>query len=235
VCRRFDGLIVVRSQERFALKSEVAYNLRFPGQYYDAETGLVQNWNRDYDPIVGRYVESDPLGLRAGINTYLYVRANPISNGDPTGLLVQGWGWNGPLADMDWPDVKAAEGKIRSVLGRSCSCRRDGSGSCIPCERMPALLAMLDTAVVNYRIVLPQHACGSAPVGGTWLTLSSRAFGSTSCSGCLASTIYHELLHDIGLSHPVDPNAYDPVNSAEEACVGEMCGNGASVPVSIIN
>jgi RHS repeat-associated protein len=40
-----------------------AYNLRFPGQYYDAETGLHQNRNRDYDPIVGRYVESDPFGL----------------------------------------------------------------------------------------------------------------------------------------------------------------------------
>ena len=39
------------------------YNLRFPGQYYDAETGLNQNWNRDYDPVVGRYVEADPIGL----------------------------------------------------------------------------------------------------------------------------------------------------------------------------
>ena len=36
---------------------KVAYNLRFPGQYYDAETGLSQNWNRDYDPLTGRYIE----------------------------------------------------------------------------------------------------------------------------------------------------------------------------------
>jgi RHS repeat-associated protein len=211
------------------------YNLRFPGQYYDAETGLLQNWNREYDPIVGRYVESDPLGLRAGIDTYLYVRANPISNGDPTGLLVQGWGWNGPLADMDWPDVKAAEAKIRSALGRSCSCRRDGSGSCIPCELLPPLLNLLDTAVVNYAIVIQGHGCGSAPKGGgTWMTLSSRAFGSTSCSGCLASTIYHELLHDMGWLHPIDPNDFDPVNSAEGACFGDLCGQANSVPVSII-
>jgi RHS repeat-associated protein len=63
-----------------------AYNLRFPGQYYQAETGLNQNYNRDYDPLVGRYVESDPIGLRGGINTYSYVGDNPLWYFDPFGL-----------------------------------------------------------------------------------------------------------------------------------------------------
>ncbi|HKT32478.1 MAG TPA: RHS repeat-associated core domain-containing protein [Gammaproteobacteria bacterium] len=44
-----------------------AYNLRFPGQYYDAETGHDYNYFRDYDPTVGRYIESDPLGV-IGLN-----------------------------------------------------------------------------------------------------------------------------------------------------------------------
>jgi RHS repeat-associated protein len=67
-----------------------AYNLRFPGQYYDAETGLNQNWNRDYDPVVGRYVESDPIGLAGGsYSTYSYVKDDPIALTDPRGLVVQ--------------------------------------------------------------------------------------------------------------------------------------------------
>ena len=64
----------------------VVYNLRYPGQYYDSETGLNYNMMRDYDPQTGRYDESDPMGLRAGANTYGYVRANPITFFDPFGL-----------------------------------------------------------------------------------------------------------------------------------------------------
>jgi RHS repeat-associated protein len=63
------------------------YNLRFPGQYYDAETGLHYNYFRDYDPRIGRYVQSDPIGLFGGPSTYSYVRGNPMRRFDPLGLL----------------------------------------------------------------------------------------------------------------------------------------------------
>jgi RHS repeat-associated protein len=64
-----------------------AYNLRFPGQYYDAESGLNYNYFRDYDPAVGRYVESDPIGLNgASYSLYAYANGNPINVADPLGL-----------------------------------------------------------------------------------------------------------------------------------------------------
>ncbi|MFN2310092.1 MAG: RHS repeat-associated core domain-containing protein, partial [Gammaproteobacteria bacterium] len=63
-------------------------NLRFPGQYADAETGTYYNYFRDYNPSTGRYQTSDPIGLRGGVNTYAYVGGNPVGLVDPLGLRV---------------------------------------------------------------------------------------------------------------------------------------------------
>jgi RHS repeat-associated protein len=66
--------------------STITNNLRFPGQYYDAETGLNYNYFRDYNPVIGRYVEKDPIGQRGGFNLYRYVGNNPNNRKDPYGL-----------------------------------------------------------------------------------------------------------------------------------------------------
>jgi RHS repeat-associated protein len=75
-----------------------SYNLRLPGQFYDAETGLHYNYFRDYDPAIGRYVQSDPVGLAGGVGTYSYVSGNPVTYMDPRGL----WQWHGNWGGPGW-------------------------------------------------------------------------------------------------------------------------------------
>nr|WP_275690442.1 RHS repeat-associated core domain-containing protein [Luteibacter yeojuensis] len=61
------------------------FDLRFPGQRYDAVTGLHYNYRRDYDPDAGRYIQVDPIGLAGGVNPYLYANGSPLRYVDPTG------------------------------------------------------------------------------------------------------------------------------------------------------
>ena len=62
------------------------YNLRFPGQYYDQETQTHYNYFRDYQASTGRYLQSDPMALAGGLNTFAYIKGNPISKIDKFGL-----------------------------------------------------------------------------------------------------------------------------------------------------
>jgi RHS repeat-associated protein len=67
--------------------STITNNLRFPGQYWDEETGNHYNWNRYYDPGTGRYVSVDPIGFNSGDdNLYKYVSNNALKYSDKNGL-----------------------------------------------------------------------------------------------------------------------------------------------------
>ncbi|MEN8128818.1 MAG: RHS repeat-associated core domain-containing protein [Pseudomonadota bacterium] len=89
--------------------------LRFPGQYYDQETGLHYNYFRDYAPNTGRYIESDPIGLVGGLNTYAYANQNPLRYFDPDGRqpICFAWPWGTAVCAV------AAIGAVASV--KQCS------------------------------------------------------------------------------------------------------------------
>jgi RHS repeat-associated protein len=72
--------------EARVLVADIVNNLRFPGQYFDAETGFHYNRHRYYDPDTGRYLTPDPIGLEGGLNLYVYVDGNPVNWVDPEGL-----------------------------------------------------------------------------------------------------------------------------------------------------
>ena len=81
--KRFYRVVAVAAPA--AAAEGVTCKLRFPGQYFDAESRLSHNRMRDYDSKSGRYAESDPLGLEGGITLYGYVEGNPIAEFDPDG------------------------------------------------------------------------------------------------------------------------------------------------------
>jgi RHS repeat-associated protein len=66
--------------------ADVTFNLRYPGQYFDKESGLSYNYFRSYDSRTGRYSQSDPIDLAGGWNRFTYVENDPMSFTDPMGL-----------------------------------------------------------------------------------------------------------------------------------------------------
>ncbi|MEW8656680.1 MAG: DUF2235 domain-containing protein, partial [Candidatus Thiodiazotropha endolucinida] len=93
------GLIRIEQQA-------ITLNLRLPGQYEDQESGTYYNYQRDYDPNTGRYLTSDPIGLKGGLNTYAYVAGDPLGAIDPLGLLL--FAFDGTWIDRDSTDPRMA-------------------------------------------------------------------------------------------------------------------------------
>jgi RHS repeat-associated protein len=108
------------SSQRSALAGERSIVI-LPGQYYDQETGLNYNANRDYDPSTGRYVQSDPIGVRGGsFSTYAYTEGNPVSLTDPFGLATKTGKLPNPSSQMEKKNAKN-EGLPTGVNGIRCA------------------------------------------------------------------------------------------------------------------
>lgn len=123
------------------------FPLRFPGQYFDKETNLHFNYFRDYDSQIGRYVQSDPIGLRGGINTYAYVGSKPITLADPLGL----YDWSLPQGVVD---VAAGFGDSLSfgvtALARKAMGTNDAVNFC-SVEYYGGVLAGVTVHIVGFR------------------------------------------------------------------------------------
>ena len=126
------------------------YGLRFPGQYFDAETSLHYNYFRDgYDSATGRYTQSDPIGLKGGINSYGYVFQNPLAFADPKGLEIghddDNYCWDGvgigcankklPPTDRipPKPPKDPRDAAKKKIEKEYCSQKEPEAASCIAC------------------------------------------------------------------------------------------------------
>lgn len=107
--------------ETLATSGTATVNLRFLGQYYDAETGFSHNGFRDYVPSLGRYLEADPIGIydnsgvvNSGMNPYLYAGGDPMRSVDPLGLDTGGWWSRTPNGECLYHDKAHPEGYLHN-------------------------------------------------------------------------------------------------------------------------
>ncbi|MEM7084222.1 MAG: RHS repeat-associated core domain-containing protein [Pseudomonadota bacterium] len=159
------------------------FNLRFPGQYFDIETGLHYNYQRTYDPSTGRYLESDPIGLLGGINTYDYARQSPLNMVDPRGespLAVLGALVGGVTSAISAAKNPCATGL--HILGAAASGALMGALTAgLPLAPLKAVRYSLKPNIVlrNPRgIVSLRDAAGSGALSGIGNSVVSTAAAS---------------------------------------------------------
>ena len=193
----------------------LAFNLRFPGQYFDAETNNHYNYFRDYNPETGRYIESDPIGLEGGLNTFGYVEATPLTKSDPEGKQAYGpFGFDpseGPITSGQ--SLMAAQGSLGLILTQNDEC-------VLTCIAMKQLLGQIFGLQPAVKGALYGGLVGSAQTGRAGLAIGIQAGRQTVAKAnpillpvVLANDIYRcekECECQQWKPAPYQPATYDP-------------------------
>jgi RHS repeat-associated protein len=174
------------------------YNLRFPGQIFDGQVGLHQNYFRDYDPAVGRYVESDPGGLRGGLNTYAYVEDDPLDGIDPFGRskIYGNWcgaNWTGGYK-KPWDELTPVEqqsaappvGPVDAACMKHDKCYAGCRGK-YPCSANRRVTCFADCDLSLLSAVYSQGFIGYAIGTYFWYAKPAPEKNAVSCPNCGSS------------------------------------------------
>jgi RHS repeat-associated protein len=162
------------------------FNLRFPGQYFDRETNLAYNVMRDYDPLIGRYVESDPIGIKGGMNTYAYVRSNPLGLRDPLGLVE----WKGTFGGASYIEGAGA-GVYFFSLESECKCHRIVKMSGVVITVAAGLGGKAYSGSVGGSDFHDYLDCPDADVANGWAAMLSAGAVFGGGAGCSRITLGH--------------------------------------------
>ena len=139
-------------------------NLRFPGQYFDPEIGSHYNYFRDFDPSLGRYLESDPTGLQGGLNTYAYAKGSPVRYKDRYGLDTAGC--DGVADTLENPCrlrccAEHDECYDKFKCSKSSWVKKDGCvpGACAGCNRVARNCFIKCAYKSNHKASSPMYYC----------------------------------------------------------------------------
>jgi len=176
------------------------FNLRFPGQRYDAASGLNYNYFRDYEPGTGRYAQSDPLGITDGPSTYTYVQSSPLYSFDKLGLATYSGFSPKDQARME-EAVRQSVEKLRACKGcNDCGPSGERSAYCIDEFKKFQIVAALNDAHFsyspsNFSVVDGSNICGEH-LGQNY---SITPNGLRGCKGSrtLSCLLTHEVSHFI--------------------------------------